>query len=224
MDFNKTIAMKRFLILMLFLLAISAVNGQAQNMSEWFSQKKTQKKYLLQQIAALQAQIGTVKKGYAIAKKGLGAISDLKNGEFNLHSDYFNALKKVNPKIKRYSRVAEIITIQVQIIKDYNTLMKRVKSGDAYRVSEVDYIERTFSNMLGDCENILNELLTITTDGQLELKDDERIARIDQLYEAMLGNAAFSRSFTFDIMGIQQNRGNSKQNIQSSRKRYGLNQ
>lgn len=224
MVFNNSMVMKRFLIIFLFLFGMSSVKGQAQNWSEWMSQKKTQKKYLLQQIAALQAQIGTVKKGYAIAKKGLNAISDLKNGELNLHADYFNSLKMVSPQVKRYSRIAEIISIQTRIIKNYQSLIKKVKNEGAYKLSEIDYMERIFSRMLDDCENILYELLVVTTDGKLELKDDERLSRIDQLYNAMQDNAAFARSFTEEVIGIGQNRDNIKRGIQSSRKRYGINQ
>jgi len=62
----------------------------AQTFAEWFRQKSTQKKYLIQQIAALQVYIGYVSKGYSIAKKGLNTIQDIKHGDFDLHKNYFN--------------------------------------------------------------------------------------------------------------------------------------
>ena len=48
--------MKKLLIM--FLLGMLATTTQAQTFAEWFKQKKTQKKYLVQQIAALQVYIG----------------------------------------------------------------------------------------------------------------------------------------------------------------------
>jgi len=78
-----------FIGLMLFL---SAGNIHAQTFSEWFRQKKTQKKYLLQQIAALQVYIGYAQKGYRIAKEGLTTIGGFTKGEFDLHSDFINSL------------------------------------------------------------------------------------------------------------------------------------
>lgn len=74
--------MKRLIVLILF--AILSTDVKAQTFAEWFRQSATQKKYLLQQIAALQVYIGYVQKGYSIAKEGLSAISDIKHGEFKL--------------------------------------------------------------------------------------------------------------------------------------------
>ena len=59
---------KQFLII---LFAVVSTSVKAQTFAEWFQQGATQKKYLLQQIAALQVYIGYVQKGYSIAKKGL---------------------------------------------------------------------------------------------------------------------------------------------------------
>ena len=95
--------------------------------------------------------------------------------------------------------------------------------GSTYQDKELEYIEQVFAKMLDDCELILGELVTVISNGQLELKDDERLERIDMLYNAMQDNAAFSRSFTQDILGMEQNRNNVKLNIQLSRKRSGLN-
>jgi uncharacterized membrane protein YobD (UPF0266 family) len=78
--------MKRLFTLVLFALLSSGV--KAQTFAEWFRQGATQKKYLLQQIAALQVYIGYMQQGYSIAKQGLNTISDVNNGEYNLHKDY----------------------------------------------------------------------------------------------------------------------------------------
>ena len=61
-------------------LLITTILCNAQGLSEWFNQKATQKKYLLQQIAALQVYIGYLQKGYSIAKTGLTTIGNIKNG------------------------------------------------------------------------------------------------------------------------------------------------
>ena len=43
---------------------------------------------------------GYLKKGYDITQDGLKLISDIKHGDFDLHNDYFNSLKKVALAIK----------------------------------------------------------------------------------------------------------------------------
>ncbi|MCV9932895.1 hypothetical protein OIU80_11425 [Flavobacterium sp. LS1R47] len=155
-----------------------------------------QQRMLLQQIAALQTYIGYAQKGYSVAKKGLGAISDFKRGEFNLHGDYLTSLKQVNPKIKKHARVAEIIALQIKIIKSHKSLYKQIRQDDLFHGDEVDYIKRVFERMLENCDNNMDELLTIVSDGKLEMKDDERVKRIDTIYQNMLDNYTFSESFS----------------------------
>src|SRR6218665_476162 len=99
--------MKKIFSLVLF-TALTTGNLQAQ---------AKQQRMLLEQIAALQVYIGYAQKGYSAVKKGLNTIGDFKRGEFNLHTAYLNSLKTVNPKIKKYARVTEIIGLQTKIMK-----------------------------------------------------------------------------------------------------------
>src|SRR5437762_1594743 len=102
----------RTTILALFALVLSNISI-SQTAAEWTQQKRTQKKYLLQQIAALQTYLGYVKKGYGIADKGISTVQMIKNGEWNLHKDFFSSLSLVNPAIKKCGKVADIMTMQV---------------------------------------------------------------------------------------------------------------
>lgn len=186
-------------ILFMLLLFVSATGSlQAQTFSEWFRQKKTQKKYLLQQIASLQVNIGYAQKGYKIAKEGLTTIGGFTKGEFNLHGDYFNSLKTVNPEIKQYAKVADIIAMQLKIVQDYNRSYGEINRSNAFKNEELDYIRRVFSRLLDDCEETLDELIAVTTNGKLEMKDDERMVRIDRLYLDMQDKYSFSQSFSND--------------------------
>ncbi|RKR08874.1 hypothetical protein C8C83_0469 [Flavobacterium sp. 90] len=155
-----------------------------------------QQRMLLQQIAALQVYIGYAQKGYSVVKKGLNTVGDLKRGEFNLHTDYLNSLKAVNPKIKKYARVTEIIVLQTKIMKSHKSLHQQIRQDDLFHGDEVDYIKRVFERLIKNCDTNLDELLTILTDGKLEMKDDERVKRIDIIYQNMLDNYAFSESFS----------------------------
>lgn len=174
--------------IVLFLLIAGFLNANS------YAQAK-QTQVLLKQIAALQIYIGYAQKGYSIAKKGLNIISDFKRGEFNLHTDYLNSLKQVNPKIKKYARVAEIIALQIKIIKSYKNLYAQIRQGDLFHGDEIDYIKRVFDRLIENCDTDMDELLTILTDGKLEMKDDQRMKRIDLIYQSMLDNYTFSQNF-----------------------------
>jgi hypothetical protein len=222
MDFFKIKRMKK-IILFLLLFVSAGSSLQAQTFAEWFRQKKTQKKYLLQQIAALQVYIGYAQKGYNIAKEGLATIGGFTRGEFNLHTDYFNSLKSVNPEIKRYVRVGDIIALQVKIVQNYNRTYRRLNSGDAFSNDELAYIGRVFSRLLDDCNKTLDELIAVTTAGKLEMKDDERMKRIDILYFDMQDKFTFSQSFSNDAVLFAASRIKEKTDIQTSRVLNGIN-
>lgn len=182
-------------IVMALLLLAASTNLQAQTWSEWFKQNKTQKKYLLQQIAALKVYIEYAQKGYKIAKEGLTTIGSITNGEFSLHDVFFNSLRMVNPEIKNYARVADIIALQVKIVKEYNSTYSWLSGSDAFQGSELDYIEKAYGRMLDNCEALIDELIAVTTNSQLEMKDDERMERINTLYTQMQENWEFCRGF-----------------------------
>jgi hypothetical protein len=167
----------------------------AQTFAEWFQQKQTQIKYLIQQIGGLQLYLGYIKKGYNIADKGWNTVKDLKNGEFNLHKDYFNSLKTVNPAIKKYSRVAEIIALQSQIIARYKAYYQKIKETNVFQPDEVNYCHDVFTALIDDVAACIDELTKVLTNGEWEMTDDERMKRIDRLYTDMTGKYAFVCAF-----------------------------
>ena len=176
-------------------------SSSAQTTDEWLNQKATQKKYLLQQIAALQVYIGYAKKGYSIVTGGINTIRNIKNGDLNLHRDFFNSLKNVNPAIRRYAKVADIIAYQVKIIKQTKGTLQQIRETKQFTETELDYCKQVFDNLLDECMNRVEELILVTTSGKLEMKDDERLKRIDRLYADVQDKYSFTCSFGED-MGI----------------------
>lgn len=177
--------------ILIFAIIMFSREGFTQTIEEWTQQKQTQIKYLLNQVAANKVYIEYLQKGYSIASKGLTTIGQIKNGEYTLHKDFFNALLSINPAIKNWSKVAGIVAIQVQIIKQVNKGFNRIKELDQLTPDELDYCSTIIQNLFNDCEEIIRELLIIISDGNLEMKDDERIRRIDQLYLSMQSNFTF---------------------------------
>ena len=169
---------------------------QAQTWNEWFRQKKTQKKYLIQQIAALKVYLKYLKEGYDVAKKGLGMIGDIKDGNFNDHSTYFASLSLVNPSIKQSEKIALIANMQQQIMSEFNKLDKECRENEYLTDDELEYVRDVYSNMLVKCEESISELNTIISDHSSQVKDDERIERIDLIYEDMSDKRDFARSFS----------------------------
>ncbi|MFQ6601857.1 hypothetical protein [Flavobacterium sp. C3NV] len=200
-------------ILLLVLSGLSIQNLQAQ--AKW-------RKELLLQIAALQVYIDYAKKGYNLVKKGLNFIGDVKKGEVNLHSDYLGALKKINPKIKKYSRVGEIVLLQLKIIRISNNTFRQLKQDDLFHGDELDYIERSFDRLFENCNRTLDDLLMVAMDAKLEMKDDERIERIDNLYKTMISDYEFCLTFSNEAKILSLSKVSEKNNVELIRTLNGL--
>ncbi len=151
---------------------------------------------MLKQIAKLEIYIVDLEKGYSIAKEGLTTISEIKNGEFNLHSLFFSSLQKVNPMIAKYSKIIEIIADQVSIVSQFKNLIAQINSTGKINARELAYVNAVYSNITDECDKSLNALISVTTDGTLEMTDDERITRIDVIYDSMQDKYAFTMDFT----------------------------
>jgi len=190
----------------------------AQTFAEWFRQKATQKKYLIQQIAALQVYIGYVSKGYSIARQGLNTIQDIKHGDFDLHKTYFSSLVSVNPTIKRYSKVADIISLEMNIVKQAASVIRYCKKSNQLTNSELNYLQNVYDKLLNDCSKSLDKLFAVITDGNLTLKDDERIGAIDKIYDDIVNKQIFCRSFGSTTKGLCHQRINEQNEITFSKK------
>lgn len=194
----------------------------AQTWSEWFSQNKTQKKYLLQQIAALQVYAGYLQKGYSIAKEGLNFISDFKNGEFSLHNAFFSSLKTVSPAVRNYGKVADIITLQLQIVRQCKKSLNRAKAGGYLKEEELDYVVNVFTRLLAGCADKIDFLLQLITSGKLELKEDERLKLIDNIYKDMQDKYSFVQSFGNNVSLLNTGRAKESFEAKNLKKLYGI--
>lgn len=212
--------MKKLITIIILTICVKAC--KAQTFAEWFQQKKTQKKYLIEQIAAFKIYICYVQKGYSITEKGLSTISNIKNGDFNLHKDFFSSLKSINPTIRNYAKVAGIIAFQIKTVKVYKDTYRQVQSSNLFNSDEVHYVFKAFTSLLSDCTDVIDALITVATNGELEMKDDERLKRIDSLYSLMQDNCTFAQSFSVETKFLTVQRMKEKNGIQTIRLLTGI--
>jgi hypothetical protein len=168
----------------------------AQTFNEWFRQKKTQKKYLLQQIAALKVYLDYLKKGYKIVDKGLTIVGDIKQGRFDLDIEYLESLKNVNSAVSGSAKVAAIIAYQRKVMVEFRRLKDSVNESDFFSDDEKHYVQEVYANMLRESELSLDELDRVLSGSEFEMKDDERVKRIDGIYVDMKDKFEFTKSFS----------------------------
>ena len=211
--------MKGLIILWTIFITASA---KSQTWNEWFQQKKTKLKYTAEQIAAYQVYAGYLKKGYDIVEQGWAVVNDIKHGDFNLHNNYFNSLKEVSDVIRNYGKVNDITSLQVQILQINDALIKFTRHNENLQSQEKNYINRVMANLLDKCARDLDQLTILTTNGSVEMKDDERLKRIDDLYTDMQDKYSFAKYFENSVQTLALSRAKNNNDINSSKLLYGI--
>lgn len=205
----------KFYCVIIFILSYAVTDAQTPNWNEMFRQKRTQRKYLTQQIAALKVYLNYLKKGYEIVDKGLKTIGDIKNGTFTLDKDYLNSLKQVNSVVSNSPKVHDILVYQQAIIRSFQKLIEDCNHSPDINTEEVEYIQHVYANILIECDNSIDELTLITTSGEAEMKDDERLSRLDKVHLDMLDKYTFTQDFVNGTRLLLLQRAKERTQIQS---------
>lgn len=205
----------------LFCLLICLQGLQAQTWSEWFKQKKTQIKYLTQQIVALKVYAEILGKGYAIAKDGLTVINDIKQGDFDLHNTYFKSLKTVSLTVKDQDKLSATFRLRNLIEQQRDKILKVANSSSSFDSAELDYIKRVIANLTDMADEDLDQVQLLIEDGKLELKHDERWKRIDQVYKEMEDKYSFIKYFSNDVQKLSIQRKREQVELLRMKSQYG---
>ena len=139
----------------------------------------------IQKLNQLRAILDNMYKGYQILAKGYNTIKDLVEGNFGLHKVFLDGLLQASPIVKKYKRVADIISLQLQLIKEYKGAFKQFLSADVFNADELEYLRNVYQNLVDCSLKNLDELLMVITSGQLRMNDAERLNVIDRIYADM---------------------------------------
>lgn len=191
------------------LCAFSFQLTKAQTFAEWFSQKKTQLKYLTDQIAALEQYGAYVKQGYAISQNGLGSIGGWLKSEFDLHDNYYRSLRTVNPDIRNNPKADSIVAMAQLIPGQFDQLNQLVPDAGTLK-----YIGSVRAAVLAAADNDLAALQVVLS-GQAAMTDAERLRRLDAIEDGMRDHLVFTRSFCAQVRVLANQRTLELQSIQT---------
>ncbi|EOR96265.1 hypothetical protein ADIARSV_0500 [Arcticibacter svalbardensis MN12-7] len=208
---------KKMFVLLLLFSGIS-LHGSAQTWDEFFKQKKTQKKYLLAQIAALNVYTGYLKKGYEIAESGLGLFGAITGDEQVLHKTFFASLKTVNPMVANSISAVELLGWQAGIMRNMNSVRKVTNLKPAER----EYTEKVRTDLLRACDQELEDYLLLISTSKLDLSDGERLDRLQKTYLSIADKFRFSKSFANEVALLSQQRQHGQSELQGTAALYGI--
>jgi hypothetical protein len=161
-------------------------------------------------------------KGYEILSEGYQAVSDISQGNFDLHKLFLDGLLKANPVVQKYQKVADIISCQVHIVSEYSSAFNHFKSDHNFSPDEIIYIGKVYNNLIDQSIKGLSDLTTVLTDGILRASDDERLSEIDRLDAEMQDRLSFLRYFNNNTTLLALQRAREQNDVTTIQNIYGF--
>lgn len=204
--------MKKILIILLLATNIS------------FGQSQEAKQLLLdvEKLAQLKQMLAQMKSGYQILSKGYNAIKNISQGNFSLHKDFLDGLLEISPAVRKYKKVADIISFQVKIVKEGKAALNEFKGNKQFTAAEIEYMVNVYGNLLNESLQNIEDLAMIITAGKLRMSDDERLKAIDNLYDDVVDQYSFLNEFSNSTAILSLQREKEKMDIDLMKKVHGL--
>ncbi len=177
----------------------------------------------VEKLSQLKNILADMKKGYTIITNGYNAVKNVSKGNFSLHEVFLDGLMLVNPEIKKYRRVGDIISYQKDLVAEYKAAFKRFKESDNFNPQEVIYLAQVYKQLSDQSLNNLEELTTIITSSKLRMSDDERLNAIDRIFADTQDKLMFLRNFNKGANILNLQRQKEKQDIRATKRYYNLN-
>lgn len=162
----------------------------------------------IEKLSQLKKILSNMKKGYQVLTKGYNTVKDITKGNFDLHQTFLDALMQVSPAVRKYKKIADIISSQTQLVKEYKSAFRRFKKCNQFNQSEIKYMGSVYDNLFKKSLQNLDELTIVITSGKLRMSDDERINAIDRIYADIGDKLGFLRNFNKEnnILALQRGR------------------
>jgi len=177
----------------------------------------------VEKLSQLKNILSDMKRGYTIVANGYNAVKNISQGNFSLHEVFLDGLMLVNPEIRKYERVADIISYQQQLISEYKSASNRFKNADTFSPEELSYLSGIYGRLFDQSIKNLDELLTVITSSKLRMSDDERLRAIDRIFLDMQDKLIFLRSFNKEASILNLQRQKEKSDINTTRRYYNQN-
>jgi DNA repair ATPase RecN len=175
------------ILIVLFSVGLSKTGAQSQEAKQLLLD--------VQKLASLKNILTDLKKGYEIISGGYNAIKNISEGNFNLHNTFLNSLLEVSPTVRRYKRIADVISAQLSLVKEYKSANKNFNTSNLFNPDELGYFSNVYNNLFNQSVKNLEALGTVITSGRLRMSDDERLSAIDDTWNEAQNELMFLRHF-----------------------------
>lgn len=174
----------------------------------------------VEKLSQLRSILSDMKMGYEIIHQGYGAVKDISEGSFNLHEAFLNGLLEVNPVVRKYKRVADIIRYQKQLVSENKSAHTRYRLDGSFTFEELEYLSAVYANLFKLSLRNLDELTLLLTAGEFRMSDEERLSAIDRIFQETEDKLLFLRHFNRQVSLLAIQRAKDQRDILSIQKLY----
>jgi len=206
--------MKKWLLIILIPIIGSRSFGQSQEIQQLLLN--------WEKLSQLKVLLDDMYTGYTIIYKGYSTIRDISENNFSLHKGFLDGLMEISPVVKKYKRIADIISYQLRIVKLSKAAYDKFKVDKNFTVDEIKGIANVYGRLLNEGLKCLDELIMVITAGELRMSDDERLQAIDGIYTKLVDQFSFLKELNNSTTVLSVQREKEQQDIDMSRKIHGI--
>ncbi|HTN05138.1 TerB family tellurite resistance protein [Agriterribacter sp.] len=174
----------------------------------------------IEKLAQFKQILTDLKKAYEILNGGYNTIKNISKGNFSLHKTFLDGLLEVSPAVKKYRRVADIVDLQLLLVREYKSAYNRFKAEASFTPQEIEYMGKVYKNLFEANLKNLDDLFMVVTAKKLRMSDDERLNAIDKIFTEMQDKVVFLRHFNSSTSLLNIQRSKEQQDVDVLRKLY----
>ena len=209
------IKLRKYVLLACALCCFGRVKAQSQELQQLLLN--------IEKLTQFKAILSDMKTGYQIYQQGYGMISNLSKGNFNLHNVYLTGLMAVSPAVRNNPRVAQIITQQAALVKEYKRYGSLFRQSGSFKIEELNYIDQVFGQLVRQSDADVDDLTSVMTAGKLRMSDDDRLRAIDRIFNQSSEQLDFLRWFNRKAMLLSLGRSKDLNDTRTLKQLYGIN-
>ena len=157
-----------------------------------------------------------------MSKLKLTQIGDWAKKQKELYTKYFVELSKIKNTIGTYQAVKDIISKQVQIVKEYSLAFNLSKHDKNFTQQDIDYMQRVYTGILDESLKSIEQLQMVITAFATQMTDAKRLGIIHSASDNMEQNLTDLRQFNQQNILVSLQRSKERNDIDVVKKLYGI--
>lgn len=158
-----------------------------------------------------------------MSKLKLKEIGDWANKQKELYAKYFDELSKVKNAIGTYQTVKDIISKQVQIVKEYSTAFNLSKQDKNFTPQEIDYMQQVYTGILDESLKSIEQVQMVITAFTTQMTDAKRLVIVHSASDNIEQNLTDLRQLNQQNIRVSLQRSKERNDIDVVKKLYGIN-